>query len=257
MASSGKYMFCPAERRLRTLQRGYRTPDPSPSPSTEGVVGKLELCLVEQEENEEQNMATPRRGRVLEPEVYRLAASRTPSPSPSRSSYPGSLGSKLGAESSDECLTPRQHDKVQGPQKRVAGPTSVQPSCTPAVQQWPAQVPPQTYGYMLRMTPVMFVPPPPEQVWARDGSSTTISDDATPTDSANDGATESVEGDGPPSIGSMGHPYLCADACKYVKKARGCKDGANCNRCHICSWNQSAVRRKRRGVNFAQAGYGK
>jgi len=251
-------MFCPAERRLRTLQRGYRTPDPSPSPSTTGVVGKLELCLVEREENEEQDMATPRRGRIVEPEAYRMAASRTPSPSPSRSSYPASLGSKLGSESSDDCLTPRQFGKVVAPHNSLSGSTSVQPtSYASPMTQWPAQLPAQTYGLVLHMTPVMIVPPPPEQVWKRDGSSTSISDDASPTDSANDGATEGVEGDGPPSIGSMGHPYLCADACKYVKKPRGCKDGANCNRCHICSWNQSAVRRKRRGVPNAQVGHHK
>lgn len=39
----------------------------------------------------------------------------------------------------------------------------------------------------------------------------------------------------PPSVGSIGHPYTCADFCKYAKKARGCKDGADCNRCHLCT----------------------
>lgn len=39
----------------------------------------------------------------------------------------------------------------------------------------------------------------------------------------------------PPSVGSIGHPYTCAEFCKYAKKARGCKDGADCNRCHLCT----------------------
>jgi len=41
-----------------------------------------------------------------------------------------------------------------------------------------------------------------------------------------------------PSVGSLGHPLKCADACKYVHKARGCKDGASCTRCHLCQWRR-------------------
>jgi len=37
-----------------------------------------------------------------------------------------------------------------------------------------------------------------------------------------------------PSKGSIGHPYCCAAPCKYIKKARGCKDGVDCDRCHLC-----------------------
>jgi len=36
------------------------------------------------------------------------------------------------------------------------------------------------------------------------------------------------------SCGSIGHPYACADPCKYAKKKRGCKDGVSCTRCHLC-----------------------
>jgi len=39
-----------------------------------------------------------------------------------------------------------------------------------------------------------------------------------------------------PSVGSLGHPYCCADACKFHTKRRGCKDGASCERCHLCYW---------------------
>lgn len=41
------------------------------------------------------------------------------------------------------------------------------------------------------------------------------------------------------SRGSVGHPYSCAEACKYAMKARGCKDAADCNRCHLCTWKKS------------------
>jgi hypothetical protein len=43
----------------------------------------------------------------------------------------------------------------------------------------------------------------------------------------------------PPSIGSAGHPHHCKLACKFVHTARGCKDGANCERCHLCPWRRS------------------
>lgn len=39
-----------------------------------------------------------------------------------------------------------------------------------------------------------------------------------------------------PSIGSLNHPHSCGQPCKYIKKARGCKDGINCFHCHICTW---------------------
>ncbi|CAD7958708.1 unnamed protein product, partial [Amoebophrya sp. A120] len=40
----------------------------------------------------------------------------------------------------------------------------------------------------------------------------------------------------PRNPGSCGHPHACAEACKYVRKQRGCKDGDNCDRCHVCIW---------------------
>eukprot|EP00931_Biecheleriopsis_adriatica_P112710 TRINITY_DN8743_c0_g1_i1.p1 TRINITY_DN8743_c0_g1~~TRINITY_DN8743_c0_g1_i1.p1 ORF type:complete len:251 (+),score=42.66 TRINITY_DN8743_c0_g1_i1:96-848(+) len=46
------------------------------------------------------------------------------------------------------------------------------------------------------------------------------------------------------SLGSVGHPYTCSEACKYVKKGRGCKDGANCVRCHLCEWKKKETRPK-------------
>eukprot|EP00443_Scrippsiella_acuminata_P004367 CAMPEP_0115190454 /NCGR_PEP_ID=MMETSP0270-20121206/12033_1 /TAXON_ID=71861 /ORGANISM="Scrippsiella trochoidea, Strain CCMP3099" /LENGTH=285 /DNA_ID=CAMNT_0002603665 /DNA_START=53 /DNA_END=910 /DNA_ORIENTATION=- len=40
------------------------------------------------------------------------------------------------------------------------------------------------------------------------------------------------------SLGSVGHPKTCAEACKFVLKGRGCKDGAACSRCHQCEWRR-------------------
>jgi len=41
-----------------------------------------------------------------------------------------------------------------------------------------------------------------------------------------------------PSLGSIGHPHNCALACKYCHRPRGCKDGYNCTRCHLCPWRR-------------------
>jgi hypothetical protein len=40
------------------------------------------------------------------------------------------------------------------------------------------------------------------------------------------------------SVGSMGHPH-CNGACKYNSKAKGCKDGEQCDHCHICVWKNT------------------
>jgi len=48
------------------------------------------------------------------------------------------------------------------------------------------------------------------------------------------------------SIGSLGHPDRCAVACKYNTKARGCKDGTLCSRCHLCKWKRRTDMKKQR-----------
>lgn len=45
------------------------------------------------------------------------------------------------------------------------------------------------------------------------------------------------------SKGTVGHPLNCADGCKYAKKGRGCKDGADCTRCHLCVWSKLGKKR--------------
>ncbi|CAE8690925.1 unnamed protein product [Polarella glacialis] len=40
------------------------------------------------------------------------------------------------------------------------------------------------------------------------------------------------------SKGTVGHPTLCASACRYVKRKGGCMDGAACQHCHQCFWHK-------------------
>jgi len=46
------------------------------------------------------------------------------------------------------------------------------------------------------------------------------------------------------SMGSIGHPFACNEACKYAKKPKGCKDGAACTHCHECTWHRQNRRRE-------------
>jgi len=43
------------------------------------------------------------------------------------------------------------------------------------------------------------------------------------------------------SVGSIGHPHCCAQACKYVKRKSGCRDGSQCPNCHLCHWQRTKV----------------
>mmetsp|Transcript_88143 Transcript_88143/g.247939 ORF Transcript_88143/g.247939 Transcript_88143/m.247939 type:complete len:315 (-) Transcript_88143:149-1093(-) len=52
-----------------------------------------------------------------------------------------------------------------------------------------------------------------------------------------------------PSLGSLGHPHTCCAPCKYRSKARGCREGEKCDRCHLCVWRPSVDRLLRRRAN--------
>jgi len=42
------------------------------------------------------------------------------------------------------------------------------------------------------------------------------------------------------SCGTIGHPYTCASACRYVRRKVGCRNGADCPNCHACLWTREA-----------------
>jgi len=46
------------------------------------------------------------------------------------------------------------------------------------------------------------------------------------------------------SFGSRGHPFSCNPACKYATKGKGCKDGADCDHCHLCTWKKSVAQNR-------------
>ncbi|CAE7885142.1 por, partial [Symbiodinium microadriaticum] len=57
------------------------------------------------------------------------------------------------------------------------------------------------------------------------------------------------------SKGSVGHPFTCAAACRYVKRKGGCRRGADCNLCHECFWSKdSEMWEQAQEEKVAQAG---
>lgn len=38
------------------------------------------------------------------------------------------------------------------------------------------------------------------------------------------------------SVGTLGHPHSCGEACKYRNRKSGCLLGVNCDKCHLCCW---------------------
>lgn len=49
----------------------------------------------------------------------------------------------------------------------------------------------------------------------------------------------------PFSEGTRGHPDRCAEACKYVRRKGGCRDGENCLKCHSCQWRRDGAKNLR------------
>jgi hypothetical protein len=52
-----------------------------------------------------------------------------------------------------------------------------------------------------------------------------------------------------PSLGSRGHPTSCEKGCKYAWKKKGCRDGVNCERCHLCRPNKGATGAQQQASN--------
>lgn len=50
-------------------------------------------------------------------------------------------------------------------------------------------------------------------------------------------------GEVPYSAGTRGHPDRCSDACKYVRRKGGCRDGADCPKCHFCHWRRDGLKK--------------
>eukprot|EP00435_Cladocopium_sp_Y103_P064213 s588_g25.t2 len=176
----GKLVFATGERGLPSLNRGYRTPDPSLSRLPK--CGALELMVAAENGHADAEFPraydTPRERVETKPlNTEPQKEVRTPSPWLSRIRTPSPL-------------LERAYD-----------------------------LPP----------PLPFSPHLPRGSRVRAKSPWSTSSSGNPGE------------DDPPSLGSIGHPYSCGAACKYSGKTRGCKEGRNCDHCHLCEWKRTRV----------------
>jgi len=194
--SNTRLVFRAAERAVPALQRGWRTPDPSPRASS-----GLPKCVA--------------KDFIVNYVSSDTASTRTPSPSSSVV----------------------QDDNTSPSQCRIRTPS---PDCN----YYSAErvLPSIALGDQIVLCVPCFVPSDEPYV------SWSVSIDETWSDAE---VVANVDETAWPTRGSVGHPQTCAEACKYFRKARGCKDAENCDRCHLCSWKQSEQGRKaggKRGV---------
>ncbi|CAE8618979.1 unnamed protein product, partial [Polarella glacialis] len=192
--SDFKLMFLREERGLRSLQRGWRTPDPSPiRKGLPKCAANIEfLVRTRKDKSEPSSHDEDEDFETRTPEWARI---RTPSPDMRDNHY-------------QPCLLPPVPPvycfSVPGPPW----------SCLPCNSS--------SYGRVAcgKVADGADLPTP--------GSSISLASMST-----------SEEGTEPLlSLGSLGHPDTCATGCKYMNNLRGCKDGSQCDHCHLCEWRR-------------------
>jgi len=299
---SSQLVFCPKERRVPSLRRGYRTPDPSPSRDAASLPGCVMNLFISAEEE-----AVQERGRA------RVATfSRTPSPSPMARHGQKTPVNDAWENPNDGCsakdwmpekpfkqkvqlkldelaLPDNSLSEISTPRERARANSSiwaddlVEPSMCqdnlshmPEVQMqevgstWsrertPSPTPSWRGSHAPSVLPLstcivyMQQQQQPTYQQCRHVSvqlelaktcmptSPAIPADPTvppvPPHNSQRNRDRANSSQNPPRLvsrGSIGHPHLCASACKYAWKKRGCKDGINCDRCHLCEWKRYA-----------------
>ncbi|OLQ00808.1 hypothetical protein AK812_SmicGene16495 [Symbiodinium microadriaticum] len=158
---------------------------------------------------------------------------RTPDPSPVRRGLP-------------KCAPYAELLEERSPQEEVM--EKAQPrGCHPATAEDEVQTPNTGMRFQTPSPePQMPVPPAPANVFPPLDHSLlanlqTRRDQSFKVSEAGHG-TKFIQSNWCVSIGSQGHPFSCAAPCKYYAKAKGCKDGANCDHCHLCRWKKHATR---------------
>jgi len=223
------------------LQRGWRTPDPSPTRAAADLPGcTWNLCCTEDEHSTPKLIGGHRRE-----EARSRMASRTPSPEPLRRHEPTGVQKMPFGQWATWSLEDNEGDVLSWATRSdeaLALDTSSSSASPPDSQtaesedelQSPPPPPPPVFVLMPFMPntacgssfPTEF---PPPGVWTFPGTSC---EEEKPSE-ATLGWAGSPEGC--PSKGSIGHPFTCADFCKYARKSRGCKDGVACDHCHLCT----------------------
>lgn len=230
----GPYFGDESPRGLKGLSRGYRTPDPSPSRAAAQLPPCKPQCLYTGSEDKLGTTGRTRTGRSSSPKgrdaghepvrgrsvfgdesvEFRLA-SRTPSPCSTEWEDTWSGAQDAGGATCPSSSDASARSSDGSPPASSRGGSDC---WTDVTLSWPVQSFVLVPVYMAEAVAAPArdgVPPPPlpfQQISGVGGAPS-----------------------GLPSVGSLNHPHGCADFCKYNKKARGCKDGDACVRCHLCT----------------------
>mmetsp|Transcript_81898 Transcript_81898/g.211002 ORF Transcript_81898/g.211002 Transcript_81898/m.211002 type:complete len:323 (+) Transcript_81898:47-1015(+) len=211
-------VFGKEDRGLPSLDRGWRTPDPSPS---RGRSLLRKVCEKEEEEEEvEVNGGASTTADETAPELPRGGRLRTPSPEPSnRYCFPCDGHSALAAAGPQSPYPPAA--ALGAAALPTPGSVGHPHSCAMACK-YKASSRGCKDGFACDHCHLCK--------WKRPTRGMAMSE------LSHRGGSMSVEW---PSRGSSGHPRQCAAACKYVRKKHGCRDGADCPQCHLC-WHKRA-----------------
>jgi len=259
---AARIVFQSRRRGIPSLRRGWRTPDPSPSRDLDEIPAPI-MTIIEVESKQGDDDAT----QGEKTSTWDCATMRAPSQSPE----------KWDACGQDEVMTPR-HGPNTSAWTPVHWQQAIhEPECAPEAGEQTQKIPPYAPGAqvsplllseMLRgsgeelqctnrvsMGEERFCESFIAATAARTESNMQCSeqqghalpaypwsDGHWPTPKRSDYKMKAETNNKNPkplvSKGSVGHPYSCAEACKYAKKQRGCKDGASCDHCHLCDWKR-------------------
>lgn len=262
-----KLVFLEVGRGLPGLRRGWRTPDPSPSPYALGLPGcaagefSVVDCGDESGEIISPKQVVPKLaiGGIMknEEEAYSKGRDSTPRKplwhEVGRPKLDLASATDQNFDAADEVPTPKGHS-----------PMTCSTSASPArARRWADETDDEdlptprrgSTNWELNMlgpwgnADASSVPSPP-QPWSG-GADAEVLDENARAMAALSYASPAQEAseDVPPvpeianNAGSVGHPENCGLACKFARKARGCKDGDDCVRCHICRFKPPRKRR--------------
>jgi len=221
-------------RRPRSLQRGWRTPDPSPERAAGTTTPRCsgwQLCIggaVAEPGNDDmgERQIEVRESRSVYPTQLRMP-SRTPSPSQTSVRY---THQPTWAPCTEKVPTPRG-------EYAIAELRGMPGTMFPHVD-YEKQGDMQS-AFSIPPVPWVFVPVP-INIPQTQAPGTWLTEESVAASKNHCSEHLSLVDDY--SIGSAGHPHSCAAACKYARKQRGCKEGRMCDRCHLCTWRKGGTK---------------
>jgi len=235
--SNVKLVFAEPERGLPSLRRGWRTPDPSPDRTG------LPKCAPYAEYLEETEEALDVHGRGRQTDAHTAVRLQTPSPPPvadfHMDSYVKHVAQAFRASWADQSEETDEEEALEvlarGRSMEAHAAVRLQ---TPSPQ--PQAIPDFHMDAYMKSVAQAF-----RESWADQSEETTEAESPGEADSPADSDQKPMLYPLCASFGSRGHPFSCNPACKYATKGKGCKDGADCDHCHLCTWKKSVAQNRR------------